>query len=226
MNDVAYKVSVWLLPLLLAITLHEAAHGFVASWCGDDTAKSRGRLSLNPLRHVDPVGTFLLPGLLLLMRAPVLFGYAKPVPVAFGRLRQPKRDMMLVALAGPATNMLLAVFAVFALHAVVLVPAGGRQWVFDNLANMLLINLVLAVFNMLPIPPLDGAKVLVGLLPPPLDRKFARLERHGMLILLGLLLLVPLVARQLGSDFNPLAAIVGPVVAMLYNFLVTLAGLV
>jgi len=247
MSDIVYTISVWLVPVLLAITLHEAAHGYVAFWRGDDTAKSRGRLSLNPLRHIDPFGTFLLPGLLLLLKAPVLFGYAKPVPVAFGRLRRPKRDMMLVALAGPGANMLLAVFAVFAIQGLLLLPGAGwtwlaaaasgklavelsplaiPQWLFDNLRNLLIINLVLAVFNMLPIPPLDGAKVLVGLLPPPLDLKFARLERFGMLILLALLLLVPLAARQLGSDFNPLAAVIGPVVAMLYNWLATLAGIV
>ena len=224
--EIAYTVSVWVLPVLLAITLHEAAHGYVAYWRGDDTAKSRGRLSLNPIRHIDPFGTFLLPGVLVLLEAPTIFGYAKPVPVAYGRLYRPKRDMMLVALAGPGANLFLAVVAAFAIHLVVLVPDGGQQWVFDNLKNMLLINLILAVFNMLPIPPLDGAKVLVGLLPPPWDLKLARLDRQGMLILLALLLVVPLVARQLGSDFNPIFAVIGPIVRMLYTSLASMAGLI
>jgi Zn-dependent protease len=224
MPDIAYTISVWIVPLLLAITLHEAAHGYVAYWCGDGTARAQGRLSLNPIRHIDPIGTILLPGLLLLLRAPVVFGYARPVPVAYGRLRRPKRDMMLVALAGPGANLLLAIAAAFAIHLVAWAPAGSRAWLSDNLTNLLVINLVLAVFNMLPVPPLDGAKVLVGLLPAPLDAKFARLERHGMLILLGLLVVLPLATRQLGSDFNLLGALIGPPVRMLYSLLADLAG--
>jgi len=199
---VLYEVSTWVVPAVLAITLHEAAHGFVAWWCGDPTAKSQGRVSLNPLRHVDPFGTILLPGLLLLLRAPFLFGYAKPVPVDFRALNNPRRDMVLVAAAGPATNLLLAIAAGFLVHLAVALPEGLAQWAFLNLRNAILINVILAVFNMLPLPPLDGGRVLVGLLPRALAGPVARLEPYGMMILIGLLFILPLVGGQLGLDLN------------------------
>ncbi len=225
MEETLHLVSIWLLPILLAITLHEAAHAYAANWRGDDTAARAGRLSLNPVKHIDPFGTILLPGLLLLLKAPVLFGYAKPVPVVFGRLRQPKRDMIIVAAAGPLANMVLALAAALLLHVAPWIGGEAGVWVVANLQNMVLLNLVLAVFNMLPIPPLDGGRVLVGLLPHPLDVKVARLERHGMLVLLGLLFIVPLLGRQLGHDWNPLAEVVWPVVAWLYRIVATVTGL-
>src|SRR6185295_1437675 len=149
--DSIYTVSIWLLPVLIAITFHEAAHGYVARFLGDDTASRLGRVSLNPLRHIDPFGTILLPALLLLARSPFLFGYAKPVPVNFRALRNPRRDMIWVALAGPAMNIALAVLAGLLYHGVDLLPHGVADWAAENLVNTLQINVVLAVFNMLPI---------------------------------------------------------------------------
>ncbi len=165
MNFSLYDVSVWVIPLLFAITFHEAAHAYVAWRLGDDTAWQLGRVSFNPLKHIDPFGTVLLPGVLLLSHSPFVFGYAKPVPVNFRNLNHPRLDMVWVALAGPATNILLALAAGVTLHALPLVPADYAKWVFDNLKNTLVINAVLAVFNMMPIPPLDGGRVAVGLLP-------------------------------------------------------------
>ena len=154
--DTLYTVSTWIVPAILAITLHEAAHGLVAWRCGDSTAWLLGRVSLNPLKHVDPFGTILLPGLLLLLRAPFMFGYARPVPVNFNALHNPRRDMVLVAAAGPATNILMAVTAGLLVHVFVLLPDAAAEWAVENAQNAILINVVLAVFNMMPLPPLDG----------------------------------------------------------------------
>lgn len=217
-------LSVWFLPLVLAITLHEAAHGWMAEKLGDDTARRLGRVSFNPIRHVDPFGTLLLPGLLLLLKAPFLFGYAKPVPVAFHRLRHPKRDMIWVALAGPGTNLLLAIAAGLLLHLAHAVPGNLGAWISANLENAILANIVLGVFNMLPLPPLDGGRVVTGLLPEPLALRFARIERFGLLILLGLLFLVPMLARELGGGFNPVAAVLLPVMEAIYRFVLLVSG--
>ncbi len=201
----------WVIPVLLAVTLHEAAHGFVAHLLGDDTAMKQGRVSFNPLRHVDPFGTILLPALLLLSRAPFLFGYAKPVPVSFQNLRHPRRDMIWVAAAGPAMNILIAVAAALLFHVVGYFPKSAAPWLVGNLRNVIAINVFLAVFNMLPLLPLDGGRVLLGMLPTPLARPFARTERYGMLIILGLLFLLPVLARDLGLRADVFSqVVVGP----------------
>ena len=207
MNITLYDLSVWVLPLVFAITFHEAAHGYVAHALGDDTAFERGRVSFNPLRHIDPFGTLILPAMLLLSHSPFLFGYAKPVPVNFRALRHPKIDMVWVALAGPATNIALALAAALAFHGVGFLPANAAQWVADNLKNAIVINVVLAVFNMLPIPPLDGGRVAVGLLPRALGAPLARLEPFGMLILIGILILLPLAGAQFGLNLDVISAI-------------------
>ena len=224
MSDLLYTISVWVIPLVIAITFHEAAHGWVADRLGDDTARRLGRITLNPLRHIDRFGTLILPGLLLLMRAPFVFGYAKPVPVNFSRLGNPKRDMVWVALAGPAMNIALAIGAGLLLHLVAFVPPFATVWVDENLLNMMVINVVLAVFNMLPLPPLDGGRVLTGLLPMPLAVRFAKVERYGMLLLIGLLFIVPMVGSLLGLPFSPLASIMGPPIGFAFEIIATVTG--
>ena len=207
MNISLYDISVWVLPLIIAITFHEAAHGFVAHRLGDNTAWQLGRVSFNPFKHIDPFGTVILPAVLLLSHSPFLFGYAKPVPVNFRNLNHPRLDMVWVALAGPATNILLALAAAAAFHALPLAPANSAQWIADNLKNALIINVVLAIFNMLPIPPLDGGRVAVGLLPRFLAAPLASLEPYGMLILIGALILLPLLGAQLGLNLDVISAI-------------------
>jgi Zn-dependent protease len=206
-NVTLYDLSVWVLPLIIAITFHEAAHGFVAHRLGDNTAWQLGRVSFNPIRHIDPFGTLIMPAMLLMAHSPFLFGYAKPVPVNFRALRNPRTDMVWVALAGPATNIALALVAAAAFHVLDILPANAAQWTFDNLKNALQINVILAIFNMMPIPPLDGGRVAVGLLPRALAVPLARLEPFGMLILIGVLILLPLTGSQFGLNLDVISAI-------------------
>ncbi|MET3910963.1 Zn-dependent protease [Bradyrhizobium sp. S3.3.6] len=224
MNISYYDLSVWVLPLVLAITFHEAAHGFVAHRLGDNTAFQLGRVSFNPLRHIDPFGTLILPAMLLFAHSPFLFGYAKPVPVNYRNLKNPRLDMVWVALAGPVTNILLALAAGLALHALPWAPAGSAQWIFDNLKNALLINAVLAVFNMMPIPPLDGGRVAVGLLPRPLALPLSRLEPFGMMILIALLILLPLAGSQFGLNLDVISAILRTLTGYVIQAVLLLTG--
>ena len=219
-----FDISAWVIPVVIAVTFHEAAHGFVARMCGDDTAWRLGRVSFNPLKHIDPFGTILLPGLLLLLRSPFLFGYAKPVPVNFKGLRNPRRDMVWVAAAGPGMNIALAVLAALAIHLVVFLPDTSIQWVARNLQNAIVINVLLAVFNMLPLPPLDGGRIAVGLLPDVLARPLARLEPFGMLILVSVLFLVPLLGAQLGIDLSIVSRVVNIVTDSIIGAIVWLTG--
>lgn len=214
MEDFLRGVSIWALPVLFAVVLHEVAHGWVADRLGDNTARFMGRLTLNPVRHIDPVGTILIPLLLLLFHSPFLFGYARPVPINPRNLRNPRRDMVWVALAGPVTNLLLAVASAILLAIVARLPE-FMAWGAVPLANMavasIIINLVLFIFNLLPIPPLDGGRVAVGLLPGPMAWQLSRLEPYGFFIIVGLLVI------------DVLPKLLGPFVSGFSKVLISLA---
>ena len=224
MAAMLYQASTWVLPVVFAVTFHEAAHGFVAYQFGDDTAQRAGRVTFNPFKHVDPFGTIILPAMLILLRSPFLFGYAKPVPVNFRRLDRPRRDMVWVALAGPGTNVLLAIVSSLLFYGVGLMPPAAGVWLGHNLGNSIVINVVLCVFNMLPLPPLDGGRVAVGLLPDSLALPLARLERYGILILLLFLFVIPYVGEQTGHDINILAWLIGAPTEALIRLILTLTG--
>jgi len=218
-DNIVFQVATWVIPLVFAIVLHEIAHGWVANAFGDPTARDKGRLSLNPIRHVDPIGTVALPLMLAIWGGPI-FGWAKPVPVVAQRMRRPRLHMMLVALAGPGMNLLLAVIAALAIFLMrQAMPAeAGIGWIFlfANLFNFLVINLMLALFNMLPIPPFDGSHVVEGLLPRRLAAGYARFGRFGMLI--PLILLVALPALVPGLD------LIGPIIVPPVRLLMGLLG--
>ena len=216
-----FEVSVWVIPVILAITFHEAAHGYAAWKLGDDTARRLGRVTFNPLRHVDPLGTVILPAVMYFTTS-FLFGWAKPVPVNFNRLRNPRYGMVLVALAGPAVNIVLAFFSAWALRWIDFLPDTALLWVQQSLVIAVQINVILAVFNMIPLPPLDGGRVAVGLLPQRLALPIARLEPYGLFILMGVLFILPLIGTQIGMNLSVLPWLLGPPV----EYVIRLLGLV
>lgn len=225
-DNVVYQIAAWLIPLIIAIVFHEVAHGYVAFLLGDRTAQRLGRLTLNPIRHVDPVGTVVLPLVLALAHAPI-FGWAKPVPVITSRMRNPQLDMALVAMAGPASNLVLGFVAALGI-ALVARAAGGAlpetgvaYFLFLNLINFLRINIFLAIFNMLPLPPFDGGHVVAAVLPKSLAAPYAQLGRYGFLIMLGLLVILPTIAP--GADI--VAQIIGPVADGVQALFLGAAGL-
>jgi len=196
-GNVLWQIATWLIPLIIAIVFHEVSHGLVANALGDPTAKQKGRLTFNPVKHIDPLGTVLLPMVLAISGAPV-FGWAKPVPVNSKRLRNPRTDMVLVALAGPGMNLLLAIVAAMLIALLASVGPQGEIWAFavQNLLNFMAINIFLAIFNLIPLPPFDGGHVVEGLLPRRLAVHYAKLKRFGFLLLIILLLVIPQVFPQ------------------------------
>jgi Zn-dependent protease len=210
-DSLVAQIALVAVPAILAITLHEAAHGYVALKMGDDTALKRGRITLNPLKHIDPVGTILLPLLLVAMHAGFVFGYAKPVPVNGRAFHNPKRDMIWVAAAGPAMNFLLAIASAALLWLVSSVGSGIAAWLAEMLSFSVEINIVLALFNLIPIPPLDGGRVLIGVLPGKAAVILSRAARYGLLLLLLVLIVVPLIGERFGVDIDPLKFLAVPV---------------
>ncbi len=191
MESIIQTIAIYAIPLIFAITLHEAAHGYVARMLGDRTAEQAGRITLNPMRHIDPVGTLLVPAVILLASkllgsSGLLFGWAKPVPVNFGKLRRPKRDMALVAAAGPASNLAMAIGWVLLLKLLVALGVNERFFMEVGIAGVQ-VNLMLMALNLLPLPPLDGGRIVFSLLPNHLAWQYARIEPYGMVILIVLL---------------------------------------
>ncbi|MEO6581297.1 MAG: site-2 protease family protein [Sphingomicrobium sp.] len=222
-QNTLYQIAVWLVPLIIAIVFHEVAHGLVAQRLGDPTAAERGRLTLNPIRHVDPFGTLILPMLLALAHAPI-FGWAKPVPVNYQRLRNPRRDMVLVALAGPGMNLALAVIGSLVLAATVAMAGGvvspAAVFIAQNAINFVLINIFLAIFNLIPLPPFDGGHVVEGLLPPDAAKRFRSIGRYSLLVFVFLLLVLPAISPS--ADI--VKRVVSPIVNSLAGWLLGMAG--
>jgi len=202
-TSLVFRISTWVIPVVLAVTLHEASHGYVALRFGDDTALRAGRITFNPLRHIDPFGTVLLPIMLLLASSGnMTFGYAKPVPVDFMRLRPLRPGIVAVAFAGPGSNLLLAVISALLFNLVPGAPDWMIPWFVSTLLVSILINLILCFFNLIPIPPLDGGRIAVAVLPANLGARLARLERVGFVIILAALFVLPLLGDSLGVDLN------------------------
>jgi Zn-dependent protease len=216
-QNIVFEIAVWLVPLVIAIVFHEVAHGLVARRLGDPTAAEAGRLTFNPIKHVDPFGTVILPLLLAVTHAGAIFGWAKPVPVNYSRLTHPRRDMILVALAGPGMNFVLAVIGAIVLAATLLLSGGAKTFattlIAANALNFVLINIFLGVFNLIPVPPFDGGHVVEGLLPRSLAGSFRHIGRFSLLVFIVLLLILP--------QISPKADVIGRVVSPIVNHLVT-----
>ncbi|MBQ9089646.1 MAG: site-2 protease family protein [Alphaproteobacteria bacterium] len=193
-SHIIYEATTWVFPLLFVIVFHEVAHGFVAYQFGDTTAQRAGRLTLNPIHHIDIYGTIIIPIVLLVMNAPIMIGWAKPVPVNFNALTNPKRDMGIVALAGPVTNFILAIlFAVIGKFLLMILPPelALSQWISDTVHNGIGLSLVIGIFNLFPLLPLDGGRILAAILPDKYSLKYQKTEPYGFLILMGILFLLP-----------------------------------
>ena len=200
---IGYTASVWILPVLVAVTFHEASHGWVAWRLGDDTAKRLNRVSFNPFKHLDLFGTIILPALMLIgSGGRMMFGFAKPVPINPANLNNPRRDMVLVAAAGPISNLGLALLAALLLHTVIIFEGDFREWVVSNLINTVWFNILLFIFNLLPIPPLDGSRIAAGILPPTIAYNLLRFERFGFLIIIGIFFVIPLLIERFGFEIN------------------------
>ena len=225
MQQFFYTASTWIIPVLISITMHEAAHGYAANLLGDDTAKKLGRVTLNPFKHIDRFGTVILPLLLILMKSPFIFGWAKPVPVMFHRLKNPHRDMVIVAIAGPLTNIALAIISASILSMMQNLSLLDNLWIVRTLINFIFINIILAVFNMIPIPPLDGGRVAVGLLPKYFSYQLAKLERYGLFIIIGGLFLLPLIGKEIGIPLEPIHWFIQYVSNFLLTIISFLTGL-
>jgi|TARA_B100001964_G_scaffold232532_1_gene288464 Zn-dependent protease len=204
MQQFINTISTWIVPVLISVTMHEAAHAYTANLLGDNTAKKLGRVTLNPFKHIDKFGTVILPLLLVLMKSPFIFGWAKPVPVMFHRLNNPLRDMVIVAIAGPLTNIALAIISASILSLMQNLSLLDNLWLVRTLINFIFINIILAVFNMIPVPPLDGGRVAVGLLPKYFSYQLAKLERYGLFIIIGGLFLLPLIGKEIGITLEPI----------------------
>jgi Zn-dependent protease len=210
--NLVQKIAIWVVPVVLGITVHEVAHGWIASKLGDKTAMMMGRLTLNPLRHIDPMGTILIPAMLLLLNAGFIFGYAKPVPITWQNLKQPKRDMALVAVAGPLANLLMAIGWALLIRVALLLGENGTALAYMGVAGIT-INTILMILNLLPLPPLDGGRVMTGLLPGPWAYQFSRIEPYGFFILIGLLVT------------GVLGLILWPLISLVMSMLVPVTGL-